>query len=768
MSSCVGEKPVTVCATRDHAIESIQEEFYNFFSRINPSASKPINKESAEKMTQFTIILYQHYFYNFNRMLQDPNLNPDDKEAMIKRDIMVEQMKYIINNFIKPNLDIIYSTIIPENETINIPAKKDSTSTSVIPISSIEEKQKVEEIVDLPTQIRIKYAVMLKGIVDKMNGGPDEAAEIICDVMRDYKANGFDKVKTLSDKVDFLPDDMKNQLKPMYEKLLTDVDEYIYLHTPPPKQQINNNMFEQIMRLNTEQKSNESHLTDTEKATNIYTRLVQHFMLLFKGDKDMALDFVNWVMQTYEQEDRSKFSTIKKVKEMMNKYEIPSEFQKTLEERSGMLIEFIDRYLVLTKSIRKDINHDMYSKNDGYISDDEPIDTLPKIHNDNFFHDYFTGVMLCYPTDTTRMTVGKLIKDCSSGTTVQPTHPEFQEELSIFQRRMMKMSKKGGGYYQNYEPPDSPRTRVIKGFQVAIDRLQINAGVTTHDPINKVRAINRKLANINNEYMPVVMSLSELANNITEIHGLMWDVANKLLKYVPEKYQVAMPHNILTSQQEFQEILKVMQSIELWINRIEFSKEPEPDDKIFPLLRYAHQVMAIYHTFEEGYIIRKHPKSKKYIFIMQPYNYCYGCRMFKIETDLTHKNGFFTPVICSKCKSEIYHLNKSLFFKWNAKEKLPYLALSTNTTSEEVTHGPKPDDFANLDVLDFDTFKDALIDKFDEDTKYTIPNDLKLTDLNITPTIPDKFIPVITPTHPPIPVAPSHTQEDTYSTDMWH
>jgi hypothetical protein len=777
------EKPISQCTTRDQALELIKEEYIEFFSNLNPSHSKPEVEEQAMKMIEFTIGLYQNSNYSLKHMLMDPNLNPKDPADPNIRVMIIKQITHIINDLVVPNLELIYSSSLPDDESTL--AKKTSTEPSTVQTTTTTPKE--PEVVDIVTQRRRKYAELLKPVREKM-GKVEDAADVICDTMREYKSNGFDKAKTIQEKVGFYPDDIQNQFKPMYQKLLDDLDEWIYLYTPPPpppKPQFDEKAFHDLLQ--DDKKSDEITVSETNRAKQHYTRMVQYMMITFKGDKDMAQELVNWTMQLYEEEDRSKYPVMKRIGEMMTKYEIPAEHHKKLETNIGYLIEMIDRYLNITRSTKKDVNHDQY-KDDGYISDDEPIESLPKFDNTEFWPDYLKSVLTCYPNPQTRETIGKMINGGQSGETISPTHPEFRDETSIFMRRNMKamrnnMATTNGYGRQYYEPPDSPRTRYIKNFQVTLERLQVNAGVTTYDPLNKVISVNRKLAELNKDFLPVVLSLSDLATNMIKLHDMMFKMLEEIEPIMPSNFKYVMAHNIYSNKMEFEEVIKGIYMVEKWIHKIEFNKATEPAAKDMPLIRYAYQLISIYQRLSSGLIIRKNQKSKQYVYVMQPYNYCYGCKIFKMEPELTFKDGFYSPVICKDCKTEIYHLNKELHFKWDDKEKLPYL-VRTMGNPNLVTDGPKADNFMNGDVVSIEAFMTAIANKLDDDNKYVIPQNLKFIDLNIPLMVPEKYMvqPATTPTtsssttattsstttpatYPPIPVDNSNgaTVEDYFN-----
>jgi hypothetical protein len=753
---------------RDKIIQNLTDEYKKYFKDLNPENTEFEVNDQSNKMTDFLICLYQTYHYNIIQMFTDPVYINLDKE---RKDLVFNHTKLMIDTYISPNMELIYATTKPENETMLVPKVITNDTTNSNTTTTTTTATKESSPVDIKTQRRIKYATLLKPVTEKI-GKVEDAADMVCDMMRDYKSNGFDKEKTLKDKLECYPEDIQNQFKSLYEKLLNDLDEWIYLFTPP-KIEIDDRKLYELLN-DTKNYANDPQLTDEARAKQAYARMVHFMVIAFKGDKDMARDYVNWLIQMYEELDRSKFTIIKKIGELMLEYDLPTENRKMFETRNGHLIEMIDKYFMLTKSGKKDINHDQY-KDNGYISDDEENENLPKIDNSKFWSNYVESVARCYPDDKIKDLHRQMISTGKSGETIIPSNPEFHEESSIFMRRMKAKSTTGttynyhGGSY--YEPPDSPRTRMIKSFKITMDKLNVNAGVTTNEPMNKVRKVSKKLAEMNKEYLPIVLSLSELTNNVIKIYDMMNNALNVMKKIIPEKYQIKEENgpDDRSVKEETDLILNKMELINKWINDIEYNKEDSPDDDYIELVRYVYQLIRIFRRIESGVIFRNPKKSKEstqfnkndtYYYVMQPYNYCYDCKEFKMEPELTNKNGFFSPVICGKCKTEIYHLNKKLLFKWNDKEKLPYLEEHNDVTVKDV--GFKDINFENGDVIEMKEFKTALFKKMDTDKTYINSPTIKMSDLDITitptpPTIPTApIIPpppsVVTKTYPPVPV----------------
>ncbi|MEX0597381.1 MAG: hypothetical protein WD512_12880 [Candidatus Paceibacterota bacterium] len=745
---------------KDKILENLSDEYKEFFKNSNSNAIESEVDVQSKRMADFVISLYQTYNYNLIQMFKDNAFVNLDKE---KKDQIFNHTKLMIDQYILPNMEIIYANTKPENETMFL--TKVITNDTAPSIPSTTTSIPSEEI-DIKTKRRIKYAALLKPVTEKI-GKVEDAADMVCDMMRDYKSNGFDKEKTLKNKLEFFPEDIQNQFKSLYEKLLNDLDEWIYLFTPPKIELDDRKLYDLLNE--TKNYVNDSQLTDEARAKQGYARMVHFMVIAFKGDKDMARDYVNWLIQMYEELDRSKFTIIKRVQELMVEYDLPMENRKIFETRNGHLIEMIDRYLMLTKSGKKDINHDQY-KDNGYISDDEENEKLPKIDNSNFWTNYVESVATCYPEDKIKDLHRQMISTGKSGDTIIPSNSEYHDESSIFMRRMKAKSTGATmhNYYggtSGYEPPDSPRTRMIKSFKITMDKLNVNAGVTTNEPMNKVRKISKKLAEMNKEYLPIVLSLSELANNIIKLYDMMNDTLNKMKNIIPEKYQYQYQKNEengpegLTVKEETDLILSKMELINKWINDIEHNRVESPDDGI-ELVRYVYQLIRIYRRMDSVVIFRNPKKSKEstqfdkndtYYCVMQPYNYCYHCKEFKMELELTNKNGFFSPVICGKCKTEIYHLNKKLLFKWNDKEKLPYLEEHNDVTVKDT--GFKNINFENGDVIDMQEFKTAIFNKMEIDPTFISSPTIKMSDLNIIIT-PPPISPLPTPTTPIIPEPP--------------
>jgi hypothetical protein len=756
-------------STKDTILGRLSEEYKKYFKDSNPKAIESELDDQSKKMVDFIICLYQNYHYDINQMFTDNvyiNLSKDRKEFIFNH------TKHMIEKYILPNLETIYATTKVENETMS--------STKVIKTDTTPPI--INEEIDIKIKRRIKYAELLKPVTDKI-GKVEDAADMVCDIMREYKSNGFDKEKTVKDKLDCFPVDIQVQFKSLYEKLLSDLDEWIYLFEPPKVEIDDRKLYELLNE--TKNYNDSQNLSDEVRAHQSYVRMVHCMVIAFKGDKDMARDYVNWLIQMYEELDRSKFTIIKKIGELMIEYEMPTEHRKIFETRNGHLIEMIDRYLMLTKSGKKDINHDQY-KDNGYISDDEPNENLPKIDNSNFWSKYVESVVTCYPDDKIKDQHKQMISTSKSGDTIIPSNPEYHEESSIFMRRMK--TKSTGTTYNyhgttySYEPPDSPRTRVIKSFKITMDKLNINAGVTTNEPLNKVRKISKKLAEINKEYLPIVLSLSEMTHNITKMYDMMNDALNNMKSIIPIEYQYNLNNSNNSDDSndsdnsdnrpksyldEISLIMKKMKMVNKWISDIENNKATSPDDADIEKVRHLYQLIRIYGRIEKGLIFRSPKQSKEgkqfnnndtYYYVMQPYNYCYDCKEFRMEPELTNKNGFFSPLICGKCKTEIYHLNKKLIFKWNDKEKLPYLEENNEYTIKDL--GFKETNYENGDCIDMLVFQTALFKKMD-DEKFTLPPNLKLSDLDITitptpPAIPTAPIipapPPVTKTYPPVPV----------------
>jgi hypothetical protein len=253
------------------------------------------------------------------------------------------------------------------------------------------------------------------------------------------------------------------------------------------------------------------------------------------------------------------------------------------------------------------------------------------------------------------------------------------------------------------------------------------------------------------------------------------ELMDKAKSFLPDDLKYTR-NNGQSSYKEFDERIDKLKSIVHWIEKMDEDKEKaEMDEKNLETLRQLYQLWMILKRFTMGYLIR-HKINKEcmspYIYVMAPYNYCFGCKIWKFDNEMTQK-CFYDPLVCKKCSSEIYHLNNRLYLKFDPKKKMvPVLTLITDKT-ELHKERPTGEDFVKDRVIQIGSVIKSLLDTLDNDPNWRFPKDIKVEDLNIKK--PEEFQekaeeddvfetpPVDAP--PPIPVEPSTVVVEDYDSD---
>jgi len=700
---------------RQQLIDKIKVVFADYFA-LYPNRSEEQCAQQANEMLSFVLDVYQKNYFNLSETLE-VIVKDFDKNKLMK-----EMITNVIQEIISPNKKLIYQTTTPSPiEEEEIKAEEEKAKDPEKPEEKPEEK-KEEKPEDLEKKRRLHYQEMIKPVGEKL-GGKKAGEEFVLQIIPNYKKNGFDKKKTVEEYLEPYPADVKTQLRYMIEKLLEAIDKYLcyFAVEKPPKPPTPPPPTTPSPKKDADSKADEKSLKETAKS--ILAEMVNETIKVV-GEKyaECARNYVIGLIQLYQTLKFQKYSVIRSVEKRFKEQSVFSkDTEKKLIDLTNLLMEQIDYYHFLNQTEKKE--DDNQKEDDGFISDDE--EDKPVIRNQDYWIKYPIKAVFWEPNVTRKNQEREKIRRGARGKTVKPP-AGYERDVTIFTRRWKGKNAK-------YSPPQTNLTKIVDGFKKQLDRLNYQAGITGWTPAENLRKMSKRMNQANQEYVPIAMDLHTLIRNLLKIEDMLPKFMDQI--NVPAELKFDSSLN-LTSYEEFSaRIEKIHEYLDHYEKSLAEQKEDDDSDdgmKEYEAWQNLDQLFEIVKRFGNGYLLR-HPTGGKdkpptdYMFLMAPYNYCFGCKIFRMETELT-QDTFYDPLKCCKCDQEIYHLNNSLHFKFDPKKKMIPVLTRSKTDTPPVGDGPTRSDRDSSWVVDIDVVLKGILDYLDEFPDHVFPDDVKLND----------------------------------------
>tara|TARA_R100001163_G_C5064790_1_gene202487 strand:- start:677 stop:2974 length:2298 start_codon:yes stop_codon:yes gene_type:complete len=731
--SKVGEK-----TPHEKLILEIEHKFFEYFKKF-PNRTDNDAYEQSKKMTIFIIKLYQKKWFSLENTLNDKSFDPKKMETDEELKKFKDLIKDVIESCINTNLKLIYSpdSVSDKDETKDNDKKDDEKANL-----SKEDKR------------RLKYQEMVKIVLDKFCNNEEMSAGFINNVIMEYKSSGFDKDKTVEVLLMPFPDDThKTSMKTMTEKIINELDQYIYLfvsekpkYTPPIYPNYHGSSGSNYGWRGRRGRYGGVHCypnyspPDPVPTTGpeIYKKMISLTERVF-GDKQLSKEFIKYVIGLCNQNQGRKFAVLKVIETKTKSKSMSENDQKRILDLVGNLQDLVDIYRSHNADEIKSNTNSMFT-GDEYLSDDEGIEK-PKILNKEMWNEYSERA-LYYEVDVElNKELKETLKTGKYGKTEKPPH-RYKCTPSIFLRGKYKGTK--------YAVSGSVWDKVIESWDKNLDTVRTYAGISDWFPINNLRNIASRIADSNQEYIPIAMKLSTLIDNLLEIERELDDIISRMSKSIPLKNRYKRDPSTQTSMELFDEKLDYVKKYINYYTKFFSSDLDSNDDKELEIpdqrdLFKLTQWYLILKRIASGLLIR-YPKRgrdiepekykekdmiKEYVFVMAPYNWCNKCQIFKFDEDVDFKN-LYNPLKCKQCGYLIYHLNNQLYFKFDNKDKSKFMI----PILDRIPAGKIPDEnYPPQEAVDnkwiisaFDVMK-VVLNKLDKDPNYIFEKSIKLSDL---------------------------------------